>query len=615
MRTRTTWWLGTSVLAVGMAYWWWEGRTDLAARQQLAAQAEWRIRADDVTELVWQRGRDRWVCRRVDGEWRLVEPVNARADAGELDRLLTKLERLLPGDLLGGTETDPGQPDPARYGLFPPQDRVEWVQDGRRRVLYIGRRAPLGNRLYVMRSADETIWSVSDDLLGWWPETIDQLRDRMLFTGNPHRIYRVDVRRRDGFLQVQREPDGSWRLVQPLTAAADRRVVREWVDQLFTERITSFVAEGVSDGTVYGLREEDATAITLWIEGQGEGQTIWIGGAVDGAPDTIYARRQSGRSVFAVPAQLRQLARIPTEELRDRRLVPFPIATVREWQLWRNTERIVTLERMNTNDWTVTYPAHWPAEKERVNAILAAWSSARIKRFHDTPYGLGINGAEESPAIDGRTLVLASNNEGNGSVRLRWLAPLDGGERWLLQQGDQELPVEIDGAPIAATVWDPLFYRGRRIFAIDRTHVRQLSWQHGIHEGRAEPDATGRWRLLNGGSPPWPTAIEDVLETLTQLEAAGFVADRIESDNHYGFDEPQALWTIGLKAEAGIARHLIIGAPRSAGGVYARTRGQRAVFWLDATTADVLLPTPESDVTPDPPTRSTEPDRQLINDE
>lgn len=615
MRTRTTWLLGTSVLAVGVAYWWWEGRPDLEARQQLAAQAEWRIRADDVTELAWQRGRERWVCRRVDSEWRLVEPVNARADAGELDRLLTKLERLLPGDLSGGTATDPGQPDPVHYGLFPPQDRVEWVQDGRRRVLYIGRRAPLGNRLYVMRSTDETIWSVSDDLLGWWPETINQLRDRMLFTGNPHRIYRVDVRRRDGFLQVQREPDGTWRVVQPLTAAADRRAVREWIDQLFTVRIASFVAEGVSEGTVYGLSEEDATAITLWIEGQGEGQTIWIGGVVGGAPDTIYARRQSGRSVFAVSAQLRALAHIPIEELRDRRLIPFPITTIREWQLWRDTEPVVTMERTTTNGWMVTYPAHWPAEEERVNAALTAWSSARIEQFHDTPYGSERNGDEAPPAIDGRTLVLTSDDEANGPVRLRWLTPLDGGERWLLQQDEEELPVEIDAAPVAATVWDPLHYRSRRIFAINRASVRYITWQQGYREGRAEPDAAGRWRVLNGEASPWPVAIEDVFEPLTQLEAAGFVTDRVESDHRYGFDEPQAMWTIGLQADAGIARRLIIGAPRSAGGVYARTRGQRAVFWLDAATADLLLPTPESVVAPDSPTRSPEPDRQLMNDE
>lgn len=585
MAGRTTVLLLVLVAALGGAYWWWEARPAHLAQRAAQAQARLRLRPERVTEVTLQRGAESWILRRVDNEWRLVEPLLARADAGEVDRLLTQIGGLLPGQKIIAAE-EAATLDLGDYGLFPPQSRLQWEQDGQRRVVQVGQRTLLGPQVYVRWADQPGIWTVPDRLLDLWPETLDDLRDRLCFLGDPQRVYRVDVRRRDGFLQLVKDAVGTWRLAQPFTGLANRGAIREWLEQLFAMRIERFVAEAVGEGGIYGLGE-DALQITVWVEGRDEGQSMAIGQPVDGEGEQVYAQRRTGGSVFTVPAALASLARVPTDDLRDRTLVTLPPATIQAIRLTEDRETVVALEREHeTERWWVTSPARWPADQERVEKLLAAWSNARIARFHET--APEPDAETEDKAIPEKGIQFVGWNGEDSAVTLRWKEEAVTAETRRVTRNDAPQALAIAAQPIIDTVWDPLYYRQRQVFDIAPASVRSVTQTLNGQEWSFTQERSGEWRPPEG-LEELPLHFDQIMEALLQLTVVEFVKDPLENEADYGLDTPQTVWTVGLSADAGIARTLMLGANRSDGGVYARTRGQRALLGLDETTAKMLL--------------------------
>ncbi len=601
MSGRVTLILLVLVLGVGGAYWWWEARPSQLAQRTALEQGRLRLRADRVSEFTLQRGAESWVTRRVDDEWRLVEPLPARADAGEIDRLLTQFEALLPGEKVIAAE-EAATLDLGDYGLFPPRYRLEWVQDEQRRVVLIGQRAPLGPHVYVQWADRPGIWAVSDELLALWPEQLTDLRDRLGFLGDPQRVYRVDVRRPDGFLQLVKDAEGTWRLAQPFSGLANRGAVREWIEQLFAMRIEDFVAEAVGEGGIYGLGEE-ALQVTVWVEGRDGGQSMMIGRPVEDAPEQVYAQRSVHGSVFTVPAALAGMARVQTDDLRDHALVPVPLATIHTIRLLRDQDTVVVLKRETAADaWWVEHPARWLADQERVEELLATWGSVRVKRFHEK--SPDADEQETEPGGKEWSLEFVGPDEERVAIHVQGLKHGADAKTWLVTRNGLPQPLEIPAQPLAATEWEPLHYRHRQILNIAPAEVRSITQVSGGQEWSFTRDRAGTWRPPNGHAE-LPPNFDEIKATLLQLTAAEFVKDPLEHEADYGLDEPQAVWTLRLSAEAGIARSVMIGAPREQGGVYARTRGQRALFWLDEATAEWLR-APVYPAVPDDPAHDDE---------
>ena len=354
MRFKTTAYLLLLVLLVAGVLWRLAGQREVENQRRREAVRALEVNPERVTELLFERNGERIECRRVDGIWRVVYPVNARADEGEIGRTLALLEDLLRGEVITPRDRRESGVTLQDYGLERPRKRVAWRQNGAWVFLLIGREAALGEDLYVMQQQSADVMSVPSRLLSVWPESVVSLRDRILFHGDPRRAKRCEITRSDGFLQLRKSDDGTWTVQQPITALADGLAVRQWLDRLFEWRVDEFVAESVSDTAVYGL-DDSATRITVWTEGVEEGQSVWLGLLTDAQGDTVYARREDGTSVFTVPADMLDAARIRLNALRERALLPMPAHEIVRVRVQRGDSYVV-LGRDGEGGWTIEGP-------------------------------------------------------------------------------------------------------------------------------------------------------------------------------------------------------------------------------------------------------------------
>lgn len=596
MRVKTTVLLLMAVLLVGGALWYLEGREELDERRRRETARLLRIHPGRIQRVVIDTGDLRVDCRITNGFWRIVHPVKALADAGEMDRILTGLSMMEKSEIISPRERRELGLTLRDFGLERPRARIEWEDETTHNVLLIGRDAPVGGRVYVMKEGADDIISVASELLEIMPDSVLALRDRILFHGDPRRAYRLEIRRAGGFLQAIKADDGSWRLQQPIVARADRGAVRQLIDRIFEWRIEDFVADAISDATVYGL-DDAATQVTVFTEGQEAGQTVLLGSVRDQRPDSVYARRRDGHSVFSVSAETLSQARVRPNDLRDRALLtvkPQRIASVHIEQ----GEHSLVMRRNTNHVWEIRQPKRWQADSDRMQTLLNAWTDTRIAVFVDDPttnlaeLGFTEDALRITFGVEPIAFTVPQEDEPptqSVSIRIAQTPP-DREDSLLVKKEGEPSLYEIPGTAQKATSWNPLYYRHREVIRVQPASVRRIRQMRDGVEHVVERDNADRFSPVPDMEQTISTEfIRSVLNTLSSLKVDEYVADDPADWSPYGLDEPRVVWSLDLTGEAGIRRVLMMGTQRADGRVYGRTRGHDVVFLLDQEQSALLM--------------------------
>jgi hypothetical protein len=590
MKYGTTLLLFVLVLGIGAYIWFVERKGDTSAEREARARYALKVDAGTVTRFSVATDDLQLSVEKQGRQWMLTSPVRTRADEGVVARLLEELERMPRGEVITEEEQRAAGLALADYGLERPRVRIALGQPDGEQVILVGGDAKLGGSLYIKEASRPEILSTFTNVLAAVPRSVNDIRDRRLFEGFPADVLRVAIRRSDGFLELVREEHGSWRITKPVAARAADAAVQELLDGLFGVRVADFVAESVAAAPLYGL-DEPAAEVTLSSR-TGE-QTLRIGRSVEHAPGQTYATIDGADEVFAVPTNLAAALRVRTDALRDRRLITIPAYEIRYIEMQQG-ER--TLKLVQTGGvWQVTEPTAFRANDERVQIVLSEWTGARIEAYNDEPL---TNLAEAGLAPPSRTLILArsvpvpaTNGETTvDGVTVRVSAIEAGHDRsMVLVDGEASLYL-ISSGPVRAISVKPLAFRDLEMMAVEPPAVRSISVTAGGVEQVVSREGTNAFQAAVAAEVD-RRAVDALLRAVRALRAVDLIAEDAPDPAAFGLDAPAAVLTLGLSAEAGLGKTLLIGKDAGEGHVYALIKGQDVVFTLEKALAETLTGT------------------------
>lgn len=594
MRSNTTLILLVLVLALGAFIGFFERQTETTDRRQEMARRALRFDPAKVVGLRLVTDDLQVVLEKKDEQWRITSPVQTRADAGQVARVLDHLELLERGEVISGRQQRKQNLTLADYGLDQPRARIV-VQEGAREItLLVGRDAPLGGNLFIKEASKASVIAVSTNLLGELPRAVTDLRDRRLFLGFPGDATRLDLRRRDGLLQLARSEQGVWRMQKPFVGRAAYAAVQDLMDSLYEARAVDFVADSFAAASLYGLDEPAAQVSIVGGRKLGE-QVLLLGKPVDGNPGQVYATVQGTETIVTVDQGLLQALGVKADDLRDRRLLGLPAYDIGYIQLDEN-ERSVRLVRGDDGVWNLTEPRTFKANQDRLQAVLSEWTGLRIEAFVDQPgtnlatWGLApparqITFARKAPAPgttladlppeDAVTVLVSTNDAGAGQVLVK------------LAQEESLYRTSNDG--VRAAPMDPLYYRDLRVLDLDPAAVRTLSVQVGERTQSVErASTTNAFKATVAGVEADAEAVARVVEEFCRLSAVAFVAEDVRDVLPDG-QLPEALITIGLSGPGVISKSLVLGPEASPATLYAAIRGADIAFTIEKAVRDKLL--------------------------
>jgi len=292
---RTTGILFLVAAALGLAVWLsnrHEGEKKTAEEQAKRLFGDLKAEQVDWIELTTADGRPVRLERR-EGAWRVVQPVEAPADASQVDGIASSLAGLSSEAVVEGAQS------PEVYGLGDSAKVVKFGAAGAEHALRVGKKTPVGSNSYVS-TGDGKVYTVATFHTNGLDHPLDDLRERRPLRFDRESIERIELSWQGGGATLAKK-DGAWRLVAPLDTAADDETVETLLSDLLFLRGSGFVDVPPPDAQV-GLDAPQYRVVLLGKPAKpGEAaprSELAIGGVLDGA---TRAARGAERALYKIP--------------------------------------------------------------------------------------------------------------------------------------------------------------------------------------------------------------------------------------------------------------------------------------------------------------------------
>ncbi len=515
-------------------------------------------------------------CVKENGIWMTggTERGLGRADVALVYKMVASLNSIGKGTTITAKHLEMRGLDAAEYGFSEPTVEITAIDNKGRHRWLIGRKTPLGDMLYVKQGDEDDLYTVSDTLLSSVPAQPDALRDRTLFSGKIPGVRRVEIRGFGGFIQILKDAKSEWQIQQPLAAAADPQAVEDLLGKLYRLRIEDFVAENVSDFSVYGLQGETRQFSLGGIDGTS--RMLVIGDEIVDRPGFVYARRADDTSVFSLKAEVLDLLDIKLDDLRDVRVLSLPIKDISYISVARGTEQL-ELVFDEFGRWVIAKPVMWDADRRAVTELLRLWEAAVITEFGDT----------NTSATAEWTLMFGSA-ELSQTNRIEVFPTF--GEKDGLHIMREGTVCQINLPLVPETILDPLEFKDRQLWQLQKEDIQKISVEKARQsrqvverqaDGSFSPGETNGMVRVDDG------AVDRLLNKLEAVSVVDYVAYNPRDLSIYGLSEPSVALHMGLAGTNQLGRVLLVG-EEAAQGFYAMVKGRDVVFVLDKSLVEIL---------------------------
>lgn len=390
----------------------------------------------DFSWILVESGGARTELERDGDAWRLLAPVEGRADPNAVEALLREL-----ANASFRTVVDPA-PSPealVRYGLTPPRFTVSAEaqlpgQEPEIVVLEGGAENPFDGSVYLRRRGDPRVFSASGEVRWALQQGTFELRDKGVVGFVEQELRALDVRHGERHWRLERDAKtGLWSQVIAPSFGVETRLVEKLLQTLAAEKARSFGEDTPAARAAQGLDGAGGLEAVFTPRQGTEVHLRFAEPAEDaGGLAPVWLSRKEGSHAALVqirPRMLRELQRDPAW-MRDLRLLRFSPALVAKIVIARGEDQEpLVLEREPSRDgrlsedWQVTAPITGPAQRYRVASLLWKLENLRATRLVEAPASWGRLGI----GARGRDLRLL-DVEGRELARL-WLGdPVDGSD-------------------------------------------------------------------------------------------------------------------------------------------------------------------------------------------
>ncbi|CAN5621816.1 hypothetical protein BH23PLA1_BH23PLA1_30510 [soil metagenome] len=602
MNTRITIPLLVLFFAGLLALWWadWSGITTEADRRRMSGRVLPELldtEIADIHRLVIHEGEQRIVLQRRDQQrWQLVEPIDALADASQVEVLLRNLKGLRRLEEAGTIEGDEQQ-----YGFDPPTRTVMlYGSDSEEPLASLEIGGELEDQRFVRPVGRRGIELADAARLEPALLSADDWRERSLFDVYSYDISSLDVQGPERSLRVVLDK-GRWRIEAPIRAPADSGAINGLMADLATLEAVAgergFVANDVQDFSPYGL-DRPAFTITLTpglaIRDRPTGpQVAHIGDRLEDAEEpTYYARREGEDDVLLVRS--RTLADLGTDPnlVRSRRVADFDPGAVAFIEV--QADDVQHLLSRGPDGWQVVRPEPGPVELQSVGELLSALNNLQSAEFLSTEQGkqpgfdppaavfrvwLSEGSGESSAQVEPRT-----EPEGEPEVELQ-LGRYDASSRTVFARtgGDDRTLLTLPASARDLIPKGPLAYRDRTLNETNPDRIGRVVLQR---DGRAfvleRSGAQAPWQLIEPSEAPADsTTLRLLTNFLARLRADRLVTEKPEDLSTYGLDEPtiRVSWSAGSSDEP-LTLEVGDPVPDANGSRFARLSGLPMVFTI-----------------------------------
>jgi hypothetical protein len=347
------------------------------------------LASDDVVKIIFDNGEETIQFQKEGEDWLIVEPVEAKGDKYEVDRLSDdfsdlRFERIVedvPSDL-------------EKYGI--PQKEIALFYDGQDQPvkILIGMENPLDNTFFAKKADETKVVLIPSSLKSLLEKKVFDFRQKDIFKFESDQAKSVKLRAKDIEWEAEKVNE-EWFLRKPVNALAEKSKVNDVLNAISNLKAAAFVSEEKNDEEVqrWGLDNPDyEVSIDFPVENR---QVTYL---LHKEEDSVHATSSISPKILRVDdAVLADLEKEPAD-LRDKSVADFFSWEAKKLQV-RKGDFSLTLTKDEEDNWQSNMPEIQEIDKEKVQSFLRKMESLEAEEFIDPPlkladYGLDIPRAE-----------------------------------------------------------------------------------------------------------------------------------------------------------------------------------------------------------------------------
>jgi len=578
MKGRSTLVLLGCIVALGLFIWMQESWRAKSKSKEVHSVKLFDIDARTLSSLEFRLTNAVVRCEKESGLWLVGSPDRGkgRADLSLMYGMVADLNKLDKETVITAKELKVRGLNASEYGFDPPVIEIAAIDNHGRHVWRVGRLTPLGNMVYVMDADKDDVYTVSSKLLSWLPKSAAQLRDRVLFPVDNGGVRKVEIRGTYGYVRLVKEDANGWRIQQPIVAQADPQEVDHFIRSLYDLRVDDFVADNVSDLSIYGLQGE-ARQISLG-NSDGSARTLLLGDEIPDRAGYAYARMANDTSVFAMSSKVLQMLEVPAIQFRDARVLSIAPENVGSISIQRGGEKLA-MEVDSSGAWKITSPVAWDADRDAVMNFITLWELAVVTDFNaDAPSAdveWTINFASAASGVTNRIEILAGGARRDGL---------------LIRRADDPTVVQINLPDLPVSILSPLTYKDRHFWRLRTDDIIKVAVVKSP-ESRQVIERGGDGVFAAAGANSHlqvnASAVEKTINRLADMQTSSYIAYNPRNLDIYGLTDPSLELQVGLSDTNELGRILLVGR-ESPEGFYSMVKGRDVIFYLDKETVDTL---------------------------
>jgi hypothetical protein len=310
-------------------------------------------------------------CEKKNLEWSLVEPISAKADNSEVEKLISDLYNLKVDRFIDQTTHDLSD-----FGLGKPLiEVIITLEDGKEIVLSLGNKE--NGLIYIKRSSDEQVFLVDSEMADKLTKQPSDLRDRTVISFQENSVEKLELEYPDRSILVEKKSDGeeiTWQIVKPVNAKADKQQIEEMLKMIQGLKADEFVSDNPTDTSKYGLTQPQ---IRLTISPKDSDNIILLVGDKSGG--SVYVKTGSSNSVYLMDASIAGDLDKKVLHLRDKQVMKFQQNDAKRIELRRKDEIIVCIKQ--ERDWRLIEPVKEKAKNYEINDIIRELGDLKAERF------------------------------------------------------------------------------------------------------------------------------------------------------------------------------------------------------------------------------------------
>jgi hypothetical protein len=297
---------------------------------------------------------------KVDGTWKITAPRELDADRAAVDNLLKSAAEAEEKRV-----ADEKPADVAKFGLAPPAAtiRIE-LKDGKKLpALAVGGSTPIGFNAYVRRGEEPAVLLTAGTFQAGVKKSLEDLRDKTILRFEDAQVRTLRLQPASGAATVVEREGESWKITEPIQAAADENAVKSVLASLRSMRARGFddpaaPGEPPSDNAAEPAEPADRgfTSPRLTVEvglDAGDPQKLELGGEKPGEGEKLLYVRVPGReTIYEVGSHVQTSIDKTADELRDKTVLAVDESKVTAVEVARKDGEGFTLERQG-DTWSV----------------------------------------------------------------------------------------------------------------------------------------------------------------------------------------------------------------------------------------------------------------------